>query len=218
MASMRHHHLFAFTSLVLFGLLGLLTLVVVWRQTNAWEMPLVLAAARLRNPALTALIAPITFITSAIPTGVLCLSLSARRIHRRRPHGLRELACATWPMLALVLAAVINIGMRVAIGRLRPSVTLIESNFMEIQAAYQRFAFPSGHATTGILGFGTLALLVWPRAKWRWLVLIFALLVIAGTGFGRVYLGVHWPTDVMGGYLLGAACMCGVVAFTCKLR
>ncbi len=61
------------------------------------------------------------------------------------------------------------------------------------------FAFPSGHALNAMLYGGACAML----AKNRWLVaasILFILLV----GLSRIYLGVHYPTDVLSGYFLGA--------------
>ena len=171
-------------------------------------MPVVQAAIRLRTSLLTALIALVTFVTSAVPTAVVCVYMSAYRIWSVRPRCWRDWLAAAWPMLAFVLAAATNIALRVAIGRLRPSVPVIDHSFLEIQAAYQRYSFPSGHATTGTVGFSTLVALAWPSRRWRVPVLAAAVIVVLGTGFGRVYLGVHWPTDVLGGYLLSAAC-CG---------
>lgn len=46
-------------------------------------------------------------------------------------------------------------------------------------------------------------LLLWPT-KWRMPVLIGAVVYVALIGFSRLYLGVHYPTDVLAGYLLGA--------------
>lgn len=65
------------------------------------------------------------------------------------------------------------------------------------------YSFPSGHALTSLIFFGTLAALISPKLQARqskiflWLA---AVLMVAGIGFSRIYLGVHYPTDVIGGY------------------
>jgi undecaprenyl-diphosphatase len=53
------------------------------------------------------------------------------------------------------------------------------------------------------VAFAALAVLAWPHARWRYPVLVTTGIIIFGVGFGRPYLGVHWPSDVLGGYLLG---------------
>ncbi|OKH98579.1 hypothetical protein A6A06_28635 [Streptomyces sp. CB02923] len=69
-------------------------------------------------------------------------------------------------------------------------------------------AFPSGHAMTAAV-VGGLALwllrLYGARRRWRWAAAALVAGSVAGVGFTRVYLGVHWATDVLGGWLLGAA-------------
>ena len=67
------------------------------------------------------------------------------------------------------------------------------------------FAFPSGHASLAPLVFGLGALIwsaPWPRTA-RLAVLTAAALLSVLIGFSRVYLGLHWPSDVVGGLLLG---------------
>jgi len=67
------------------------------------------------------------------------------------------------------------------------------------------YSFPSGHATAGASLFPLLAWAAaraWPRvAVHAWLL---ALALAAFVGVGRLYLGVHWPSDVLAGWLLGA--------------
>ncbi|WNE95156.1 phosphatase PAP2 family protein [Streptomyces luomodiensis] len=76
-------------------------------------------------------------------------------------------------------------------------------------------AFPSGHALTATVAFG---LLLWlmtlhgAPAAWRRLMAVVAAVSVLGVGFTRLYLGVHWPSDVLGGWLLGAALVYGAIA------
>ncbi len=69
-------------------------------------------------------------------------------------------------------------------------------------------AFPSGHAMLSLLTYGFLVILLWRAAHNRpaRIVLVTGAAVWVGLiGFSRVYLGVHYPTDVLGGYAMGGA-------------
>lgn len=76
------------------------------------------------------------------------------------------------------------------------------------------YSFPSGHATTSLCFYGLLALIVtrwissagWQRAVWAVSAFLISLI-----GLSRVYLGVHYPTDVLGGYALGTVWTTGVI-------
>jgi undecaprenyl-diphosphatase len=68
-------------------------------------------------------------------------------------------------------------------------------------------SFPSGHSTMSTAAFLTLAMLVASlemKRRNKALAYTLAALVVAGVGFSRVYLGVHWPSDVLAGWCLGA--------------
>ncbi|MEU2870622.1 phosphatase PAP2 family protein [Streptomyces olivoreticuli] len=77
-------------------------------------------------------------------------------------------------------------------------------------AGYQ--AFPSGHALTATVTCGLVVWLLWLRrvrpAGIRTALVVGAVSVV-GVGFTRLYLGVHWLSDVVGGWLLGAALVAG---------
>lgn len=65
------------------------------------------------------------------------------------------------------------------------------------------YSFPSGHALVSCAFFGALAVVVAARPgnrARRWTYCVAAALAAAAIGFSRVYLGMHYPTDVLGGY------------------
>ncbi|PJE76052.1 phosphatase PAP2 family protein [Candidatus Uhrbacteria bacterium CG10_big_fil_rev_8_21_14_0_10_48_11] len=68
------------------------------------------------------------------------------------------------------------------------------------------YSFPSGHSLSALVFYGLLALFVYwyttnhQRRVWA---AVIASLIILAIGFSRVYLGVHWLSDVIGGYLIG---------------
>ena len=72
-------------------------------------------------------------------------------------------------------------------------------------------SFPSGHAMSSTVTYGALLLVflpIVPRA-WRWVAITFTMLLVLAIGASRLLLGVHFVSDVRGGYALGLAWLCG---------
>ncbi|GGX93046.1 phosphatase PAP2 family protein [Streptomyces fructofermentans] len=112
---------------------------------------------------------------------------------------------AAWSAVTAVAGGLIGLLVKVVVERARPSLE-------DPVAQAPGFSFPSGHAMTATTSFAILLLVllpVVPRA-WRAACWIFAVLSVLGVGFTRVALGVHWFSDVVGGWLLGL----GVVSLT----
>lgn len=88
---------------------------------------------------------------------------------------------------------------------LKEIVMRIRPDMMPI-IAETGYSFPSGHSVTAVCFYGYLAYLCWSQGRGdivRRGSVIAAVCMILGIGISRIYLGVHFPTDVIGGYIGG---------------
>ncbi len=121
---------------------------------------------------------------------------------------------AGWTDGALVIGTLasrgVNSVVKEVIERPRPSPSLVH-----VESHPSSFSFPSGHADTVMVLFGFifyLAAVHLRDARLRLGAQAVSLWVILVTGLQRVYVGDHWPSDVLGGYYLGGLMLAGLIS------
>ena len=105
--------------------------------------------------------------------------------------------------VAIAIASGIVLSSALKLGFERPRPDLVPHG----SAVYTR-SFPSGHSMMSALVYLTLGVLLarlQPERRLKVYVLLLAILVTVAVGVSRVYLGVHWPTDVLAGWAAGGA-------------
>ena len=111
-----------------------------------------------------------------------------------------------WFTLASALCLIPVFALKFAFGRERPAVAIFD---LVTSTPYQ--SFPSGHVALYVTFFGFLIFLMHRlrelRQGVRTVVTVFCALMIFLVPFSRVYLGAHWFTDVMGGFIVGVLCL-----------
>jgi undecaprenyl-diphosphatase len=117
------------------------------------------------------------------------------------------------PRLALFVvitaagSSLLNGVVKTSVHRLRPVLT-------HPVAHESGLSFPSGHAQAAIVGYAVLLLVFLPilHGLWRRVAVAVAVLMVLAIGFSRIALGVHYVSDVVGGYVLGAAWVAAMAA------
>ena len=90
---------------------------------------------------------------------------------------------------------IVNAALKDAFDRPRPEL-------WEHRGQYAWSSYPSGHAIVCVSVFFTIALMLFRERGWRWPFAAATTLMVVVL-YSRLYLGVHWPTDVVGGVLIG---------------
>lgn len=119
-------------------------------------------------------------------------------------------------MLAVAMsgAPLLSVSLKLAYARARPAI-------LEHLVEVRDLSFPSGHALASVTFYVTVALLVWahlPRRAMRLFLICYSLFIGAVVAASRVYLGVHWPSDVAGGAMIGLGWSLAVLLLDVMVR
>jgi undecaprenyl-diphosphatase len=115
---------------------------------------------------------------------------------------------AAWLTITLAGALVLDVSLKYAFHRQRPTP------FFGVPP--HTYSFPSGHALLSLCFYGVLAGLLADRIRSlrsRICIWTIAAFLTAAIGLSRIYLGVHYPTDVIAGYLAAAVWVSSLIAF-----
>ncbi|WDQ32482.1 phosphatase PAP2 family protein [Paenibacillus marchantiae] len=146
----------------------------------------------MESPGMTRFMQLFTWIGSEVPVVVITiLAMLVLYIYLRHKRELLFLACV------IAGSTLLNALIKLVFQRARPTINRI----IEVSG----YSFPSGHSMAAFSLYGGLAFLIWkhvPTATGRVFMIIVSAIFILTIGMSRIYLGVHYPSDVVGGYFL----------------
>ncbi len=183
-------------ALPLTGLVALGLLVATYPALPAWDATFLLRLHRYASPAFNRSVVVISNMGTFWGVLPASIGLTAWALWQRR-----------WPVaryltLVMVGSAGLNMTAKLLWHRVRPTL-------WEGIPLHADFSFPSGHATYSMTFVLALVLLNWDSPRRPWLIGLGGLFVLV-IGFTRVYLGVHFPSDIVGGWLLAIAWAIGL--------
>lgn len=161
-------------------------------QIHNFDDTLIMSIQGLESPGMTQWMEFFTWIGSGLPVVfITIISMIVLYVFLRHRRELLFLACV------IAGSALLNTLLKLVFQRARPTIHRI------IEAS--GYSFPSGHSMAAFSLYGGLAFLIWkhvPTVTGRVLMIIASAVFILTIGISRIYLGVHYPSDIVGGYFL----------------
>jgi membrane-associated phospholipid phosphatase len=172
-------------------LFGLIAEDVAARERFFFDQPILEYVHRHASPSLDSLMllmSHLGYVWGVVPVDIAILLWLIIRRKRRD---------AAFFGVVVIGAAILNVVAKAAFGRERPKL-------WPSLAPESTFSFPSGHAMGSMALVTALIVLCWPT-RWRVPMLILGGVFTLLVGFSRIYLGVHYPSDVIAGWLASFA-------------
>ncbi|XRG80394.1 phosphatase PAP2 family protein [Rossellomorea sp. GAMAL-10_SWC] len=183
---------FLISLLSLFGF-GLMALLVSNHSIYHFDSTVINFIQGLESPAITSFMKIITFLGSSV--FIILLSISILYFLYKVLNHRSELILF---VAALIGSNILCVLLKLFFHRARPDL----HRLIEISG----YSFPSGHATNAMTVYGILTFILWRNIRTksgRSLLIITSLIMILLIGISRIYLGVHFPSDVIAGYFTG---------------
>jgi membrane-associated phospholipid phosphatase len=156
------------------------------------DQSILLAIQKLHTPVLDRIMLSVTALGNPLALILICWGVESYLLYNRRPYATR-LGLATASAIGL------NFVLKLLFGRARPAL-------WDHLILVNHHSFPSGHAMISMVIYGFIGYLLAEQfPQWRKQISAFSIILILAIGFSRLYLGVHWPTDVLAGYAIGLA-------------
>lgn len=156
-----------------------------------FDSNVIAAIQGLESPFITKVMKFFTFIGSAPVVIVLSIILIIF-LYKVLHHRLELILFIS----AIIGSAVLNQILKQVFHRVRPNF----HRLIDIEG----YSFPSGHAMNAFTVYAILSFLLWRHIPSRWgrsILIVFSVFMIIAIGISRIYLGVHYPSDIIGGYL-----------------
>lgn len=189
---------------VALGVFALLGILVFRSDLGGWDVAALQAVVRLHGDATHATMRAVTQFGSWPSITLLTVLAAGALLLNRR------LRAAVFVVLAVAGAEVLQVALKLLFGRPRPVV--FTPLVHEMSAS-----FPSGHATVTAALAIAVCLVLW-RTRGRWAAVACGAAFVLLVSFTRVYLGVHYPSDLLAGWLVATAWIALLVAAAPSLR
>lgn len=161
------------------------------KETYDFDSSILLALKNIHTPLLDRIMFGFTCLGEPNLLLAMCLTLGILLLAQKHRSEALTIALAAGGAVGL------NILLKKLFARDRP---LLWERVVDVRF----YSFPSGHAMISMVIYGLLGYFLGARfPKQKWWIYSLTVLLIAAIGFSRLYLGVHWPTDVIAGYTAG---------------
>jgi membrane-associated phospholipid phosphatase len=172
----------------------------VWNRNGlSWDVACLQSIHRYATPARDQLMVLVTYSGDIRAVIILGMIGALLLVARQQPKDARFLA------RCIVGTIILGYASKTGFHRIRP-------HLWQSPAPEQDFGFPSGHAMESLALASGLAVIAW-RSRWRYPVIFLGLIYVLAVGLSRLYLGVHYPSDVLASWALAGAWM-GVLILT----